>query len=58
MLYEDQLKRFEADPWPRPTSILKIGQAPVDPSLARPQLAATAVLANAMMNLDEFVTER
>lgn len=56
-LYQDQLRRFEADP-AAADQYLKIGQSPVDLSLPRPQLAATAVLANAMMNLDEFVTER
>ena len=56
-LYQDQLKRFEADP-SAAKQYLKIGEHPVDQTLPQPELAATAVLASAMMNLDEFVTER
>jgi hypothetical protein len=56
-LYEDQLKRFEANP-AAADQYLKIGEQPLDQTLPRPQLAATAVLASAMMNLEEFVIER
>ena len=56
-LYEEQLKHFEADP-AAADQYLKIGEHPLDQALPRPQLAATAVLASALMNLDEFVTER
>ena len=56
-LYQEQLKRFKADP-SAADQYLKIGEHPVDQSLPPQQLAATAVLASALMNLDEFVTER
>jgi hypothetical protein len=56
-LYEQQLKHFESDP-SAADQYLKIGEHPLDKSLPAQQLAATAVLASALMNLDEFVTER
>lgn len=56
-LYEEQLKTFESDP-SAAGLYLKTGERPPDKSLPPLQLAATAVLANALMNLDEFVTER
>jgi hypothetical protein len=56
-LYEEQLKHFESDP-NATEQYLKIGEQPLDKSLPAQQLAATAVLASALMNLDEFVTER
>jgi hypothetical protein len=56
-LYEQQLKHFEADP-AAADQYLKIGEQPLDKTLPPLQVAATAVLASALMNLDEFVTER
>jgi hypothetical protein len=56
-LYEQQLKTFEANPTAA-DQYLKIGERPPDKSLPPQQLAATTVLADALMNLDEFVTER
>ncbi len=56
-LYEQQLKHFEADP-AATDQYLKIGEQPLDKTLPPQQVAATAVLASALMNLDEFVTER
>ncbi|HZR19714.1 MAG TPA: DUF1553 domain-containing protein [Verrucomicrobiae bacterium] len=56
-LYEEQLKHFQSDP-AAAEQYLKIGERPVDKGLPAQQLAATAVLASALMNLDEFVTER
>ena len=56
-LYTEQLKRFADNP-AAADEYLKIGEHPLDHSLPEQQVAATAVLASAMMNLDEFVTER
>ncbi|HEV2392961.1 MAG TPA: DUF1553 domain-containing protein [Verrucomicrobiae bacterium] len=56
-LYREQLELFTADPQAA-KQYLKIGERPVDAALPPLQLAATAVLANSLMNLDEFVTER
>jgi hypothetical protein len=56
-LYEEQLKHFESEP-SAAEQYLKIGEHISDSTLPPQQLAATAVLASALMNLDEFVTER
>jgi hypothetical protein len=56
-LYEEQLKHFESEP-SAAEQYLKIGEHVSDSTLPPQQLAATAVLASALMNLDEFVTER
>jgi hypothetical protein len=56
-LYQEQLKHFETDPGAA-EQYLKIGEHPLDKALPAPEVAATAVLASALMNLDEFVTER
>jgi hypothetical protein len=56
-LYAEQLAMFEADP-AATEKFLKTGEHPLDTSLPRPQVAATTVLASALINLDEFVTER
>jgi hypothetical protein len=56
-LYDEQLKYFESDP-AAAEQYLKIGERPTDKSLPAQQVAATAVLASALMNQDEFVTER
>jgi hypothetical protein len=56
-LYQEQLKLFEADA-AAAQQYLKTGEHPFDKSLPVPQLAATAVVASALINLDEFVTLR
>ncbi len=56
-LYHQQLNHFESDP-KAAEQYLHIGDHPTNTTLPPNQLAATAVVASALMNLDEFVTER
>jgi hypothetical protein len=56
-LYREQLSHFESDP-KAADQYLRMGDHPTDAKLPPNQLAATAVVASALMNLDEFVTER
>jgi uncharacterized protein DUF1553/uncharacterized protein DUF1549/concanavalin A-like lectin/glucanase superfamily protein/cytochrome c len=56
-LYHEQLGLFENNP-AAAEQYLKTGEHPLDQSLPGQQVAATAVLASTLMNLDEFVTER
>ena len=56
-LFAAQLEEFEAEP-ARAAEYLKTGTAPTGPDLPAPRHAATAVVVNALMNLDECVTER
>ena len=56
-LYKEQLNLFQNDS-DAAQKYLKTGAHPCDPSLPAPQVAATAVLAGTLMNLDEFVTLR
>jgi hypothetical protein len=56
-LYDEQLSLFRAVP-EATGDYLKTGESPVDEDLPREQVAATAVLASALMNLDEFVMKR
>jgi hypothetical protein len=56
-LYQEQLDSFAAQP-DAAAHYLKTGEQPADTSLPPRQLAAMAVVASALMNLDEFVTER
>ncbi len=56
-LYQEQLKLFTVDV-AAAEKYLSIGERPADKTLPTPQLAATAVVANAIINLDEFVTLR
>jgi len=56
-LYDEQSKNFETSP-DAAEKYLKIGEHPLDQTLPVQQVAATAILASTMMNLDEFVTER
>jgi hypothetical protein len=56
-LYQEQLKLFEQAP-SSAHQYLKIGEHPLDDSLPAPEVAATTVLVNTLMNLDEFVMER
>lgn len=56
-LYRQQLNHFESDP-KAAEQYLHIGDHLTNTTLPLNQLAATAVVASALMNLDEFVTER
>jgi hypothetical protein len=56
-LYEEQSRNFEISP-AAAEQYLKIGEQPPDQGLPLQQVAATAMLASTLMNLDEFVTER
>ena len=56
-LYDEQLRLFQDDPGAA-KKYLRTGERPPDPLLPAPQLAATSVLAGALMNLDEFSTLR
>ncbi|MCB1096352.1 MAG: DUF1553 domain-containing protein [Verrucomicrobiae bacterium] len=56
-LYSEQLAYFTANP-ASAEQFLKTGESPRDQSLAVPELAATAVLAKALLNYDECVTKR
>jgi len=56
-LYEEQLALFKADP-AAAERYLKTGSRAPDPAVPPARLAAAAVVASALMNLDEFITER
>ncbi|HTL55705.1 MAG TPA: DUF1553 domain-containing protein [Candidatus Limnocylindrales bacterium] len=56
-LYSEQAALFKDDPAAAET-YLKTGDRPRDEALPVQEVAATAVLTSALMNLDEFVTER
>ena len=56
-LYREQLSLFEKNP-SAAEQYLKTGEHPLDKSLPGQQVAATTILASALMNLDEFVTKR
>ncbi|HVV71636.1 MAG TPA: DUF1553 domain-containing protein, partial [Verrucomicrobiae bacterium] len=56
-LYQEQAKLFSADP-AAAEKYLKVGDRAPDSSLPAQEVATTTVLASALMNLDEFVTER
>ncbi|MEM6633551.1 MAG: DUF1553 domain-containing protein, partial [Bacteroidota bacterium] len=51
-IYKDELERFQADPV-EASKLLALGDSPMDQSLDRSQLAAMAVVANTIINLDE-----
>lgn len=55
--YREQLALFGKDPAAAEKSLL-VGEAPRDRCLPADRVAATAVLASTLMNLDEFVTKR
>jgi hypothetical protein len=55
--YDEQLALFTQDPAAAEAS-LRVGEFPRDDSLPPARVAATMMLANALMNLDEFVTKR
>ncbi len=56
-LYAAQFSEFEATP-SLAESLLKVGDSPTQETLPPARLAATTVLVNAIMNLDESLTER
>jgi len=56
-LYEEQLQVFESKP-AAAVEFLKIGSRAADTNLPPATLAATTVLVNGIMNLDEFVMKR
>ncbi len=56
-LYQEQLDIFEHNP-SAIERYLKTGDSPSDKTLPAQQVAATAVMASTLMNLDEFVTEQ
>ena len=56
-LYQEQLNIFAADKTAA-EEYLKTGEHATDPDLPAEQVAATAVVASTVMNLDEFVIER
>jgi hypothetical protein len=56
-LHTEQLDRFKASP-EAAEKYLALGEAPRDPKLPSAEVAATAVLASALLNHDEFVTKR
>ena len=56
-LYQEQLQLFEQGP-STAQQYLSIGEHPLDKSLPSQEVAATTVLVNTLMNLDEFVMER
>jgi hypothetical protein len=56
-LYDEQLKTFEAEP-KSAEQYLTTGSRVADSSLPPQRLAAAAVVTSALMNLDEFITER
>jgi hypothetical protein len=56
-LFHEQLTQFEGDP-SSAEQYLKIGSRPWDKALPPAELAAATVLANTLMNMDEFVMKR
>ncbi|MCC7377056.1 MAG: DUF1553 domain-containing protein [Verrucomicrobiales bacterium] len=56
-LYREQSEYFRANP-AAATEYLGIGEKPRNDALSAPELAATAVVASAVMNHDEFVMKR
>lgn len=56
-LYQDQLERFEEDP-SAAEKLLQIGDAPMPADLEKKSLAATTIVAQALMNYDETVMKR
>ncbi len=56
-LHSEQLDHFRSSPGDT-AKYLKTGDRPTDATLPADQVAATAVMASTLMNLDEFVTKR
>ena len=56
-LYSDQLAYFRAHPQ-EAASLLKVGQAPVEPTVPAPEAAAATVLAQALLNHDASVVKQ
>lgn len=57
LLLQDQLERFSNSPADA-AKYLAVGEATVDDRVDQPKLAATTVMINAIMNLDESVRQR
>jgi hypothetical protein len=55
-LYDSQFAKYQADP-KQAEALLKIGESPRIEALALPELAAWTVLANTLLNLDEFLVK-
>jgi hypothetical protein len=56
-LFAEQLAWFRAHPG-EATAHLAIGATPVDAALPAPEIAATAILVNTLMNHDAFAVKR
>ena len=56
-LWVEQQQRFAADPGAA-AQLLAVGEAKADPSLSAPDLAATTILAQALLNHDEALMRR
>ncbi len=56
-LYEEQYRAFIQSPKDA-DALLKVGEYPTDKTIPKTQLAALAVVANTVMNFDEFVIKR
>jgi hypothetical protein len=56
-LYQQELKHFAAHP-ASATKLLSAGEWKRDETLPAPEVAAYAVVANTLLNLDEFITKR
>ena len=56
-LYTDQLAYFRAHPQ-EAASLLKVGQAPAEPTVPAPEAAAATVLAQALLNHDASVVKQ
>jgi hypothetical protein len=56
-MYEDELEKYTSEP-NAAEELLNVGEHPRDPKLDLSKTAALAVVANAMMNHDEFYTLR
>ena len=56
-LYQEQLDSFRADV-DGAAALLKVGESTSDPTLDKPELAATTALASAILNFDEAIQKR
>lgn len=56
-LYEEQHELFRADPQAA-AKLLGVGESKTEPTLGKPELAASAVLALTVLNHDEAVMRR
>ena len=56
-LYTEELRDFQKTP-KRAQALLSVGEHPRDPALDPAELAANAIVASTVMNIDEFVIKR